>query len=120
MKTKQAKRPLKQQDIELIDKLIDRFNQLLSWTLGFGVLGITDEKIVEELGIRLKRLRRNGKESSPTNLQEDYELNKKFFRELHNLLIEFHARKGLGTEYDKRKTLRFAETALGYEKVASE
>ncbi len=120
MKNTKTKRPLEQQDIELLDKLISRFGQVMLWHWAWGLLGVVDEKQFEELEARFRKIRqKEGNEFPRTKLNEEYEQNKQFFRELHDLLAEFVARDGLGVEYDKRRAQHLAETALAYKKIAS-
>lgn len=114
-------RTFKQQDAELLDKLIGQFNQLLLWTMTFGVLGIVDERQADELVARFRKIReKEGKEFPRAYSDEEYELNKEFFRQLQTLLNEFVTREGLGTEYDKRRARNFAETAAAFEKIAGD
>lgn len=119
MKSKKASKSLERRDFELLDKILDKMGQLLLWTICYGVLGTTDKKRAKDLETRLKKLRQRGKEFSPTKIpKEDHELNNNFFQELHDLLIEFSDEE-LWKEFDRRRAKRFAEIALGYEKIAN-
>lgn len=126
MTKKQIMRTFEQRDAELLDRLIGRFNQLLLWQMTWGVLGVVDEKQAKELEARFKKIREKAlrqaqaKEFPRTPINEEYELDKNFFRELQALLNEFIIREGLGTEYDKRRAKHFVETAIAYEKIARE
>ena len=117
MKTK--KQPLRQEDVELLDQIISRLNQALLWHLNWGIFGTVDAKSAKELEARFKKRReKEGKEFPITRLDEEYELNKQFFRDLNVLLVEFTKRDGLGIEYDKRRAEQFSRTISALEKIA--
>ncbi len=102
--------------------LISRMNRLIFWCLGWGVFSASNTKLAEELEAVFQRIREiRGIRFPQTPLNdEDYEINKLFFRELNRLLVKFVSHDRLGSEYDKRRARHFAEIALGFEKAVSE
>ena len=102
---------LNSDDLDLLNQLLDRMNQLILWEISFGLLGITKNRKAEILEKRFRTIRQSG--SLPGFFrQHEYKFNKKFFLELAKILISFADRKNLSKEYDRRRAREFGESML--------
>lgn len=123
MKKTREKKPLEQKDIESLDEIISRLDQMLLWE----ILGITNTERAEKLRSRIMKIRKKTeseitetKSDQKIRKTEDYELNKDFFHKLQALLIDFTVNNTLGAEFDKRLAQRFAEIVIVCKKNARE